>query len=560
MPDTLAGKKLKCKKCEGPIQVPAVEAAPEEPTKVSPNAVVKAATILRAEPDMGGSGSDPAEAPKRNRKPEKETESSATEAKAARQKAKRDAKAKQSRRAVKGCLLIALGLLVVGAGVAAYYLYYPLLDRKVHAANLFRQYKSVEKSLESTSDEKAKMDLKLKKLAIFMTVESNPLTDDQKNNLREHFKEDWPKYGKAFDEIWERQAKFTQEQERKNNPEKYAPSIAWDAKPDPGFALVIQDDPKASKSLLAGAKVVFPATSSAFVMVQTNKPSAEVVDLRTMKPFGPLFQYEEYVPYRLSPDGKCVACKSKYGAPGISVYSVQSGEKIAAAPSAIFKRVFDDFISATQLLTVDDDVTPESDQTLTILSLDTKTSRTFKLPPIEKAMLSRGGRYLLGIRRKMNRIAVIDLEKEKIVGELMCGNSENGIRLVNNLRGIATTTDGSLIAALILTPAATYRIIAWNAETGQETSTVNIPPKAHGYSGNSDSLQSNLDWLPGNSGWLVNKHLLIDPQGQHSGILPIAETGTLVPRTFLAGGFYLDLQGGGPGKSSKLTFEKLPVK
>jgi len=559
MPDTLAGKKLKCKKCEGPIQVPAVEAAPEEPTKVSPNAVVKAATILRAEPDMGGSGSDPAEAPKRNRKPEKETESSATEAKAARQKAKRDAKAKQSRRAVKGCLLIALGLLVVGAGVALYFLYYPLIDRGVPTAKLFREYKSLNSKIEGETDPKAKLDMQIKKIAILATFEQVQWTDESKAKFRSHFESDWPKYGDEMEKLWAYQSKYKLDQEKKTNPEKHTPLVPWEAKPDPGFVFVPSEDVPKPLGLAMNARVAYPAIPSAFALVETGsaaKPIRTVIDLGALKPVTVANLPEGMTPMQLSDDGTWVACQRADGTARKTIVEAGTGKTVLEAGSIADQTLFYSFLPNGRYLTLDKSGYGQDYQVVfTVHTLADKNKRTFTLPQLSPVALSPGGRYLACVWHNMRRITLVDLEDGKSKGDIQYADRtkvESGIR-------IAFSPDGKFLAAVY---GGDYRpkVAAWSMETGAESTPKFEPVKPPTGYGSMTMMDGYLQWLPDNSGLLLAQRWMMDMKGQSLGELPALNSQKPFPRKVLGGNLYTDDRVGGLNRAGKLSLERLPIK
>lgn len=559
VPDTLAGKRLKCKKCEAPIQVPAAHEPPigDSPVATPVKVVAKAKPVVRPVVRKEEDISDAAPV-------EKENEVTVAEAKVAKKKAKREAKAKQSRKAVKGCLLIALGLLLVGAGVAAYFFYYPLIDRKVHAANLFRQYKSVEKSLEKCTNEKAKMDLKLKKLAIFMTFESNQFTEEQKAKLREHFLDDWPKYGTAIDEIWDRQVKYKIDQDKKSNPAKYTPIVAWEAKPDPGAELPIPENPTASLPLPQNPDVVSPRTPSPFVILtqsdaKTRKRVLRVFDLGTLLPKGEPIEAGNHTPAHLSPDGNMMAYQRPDGTVRKVIVSTLTGESIAeVGPINIGQGFrFAEFLPGGEFLSVDQTYSDEDDCTFNILDLKTKLVRKFKTPSIHGWALSPNGRYLACTRHNMGRIALVDLKAEKICAEVQYVEPKD--RNSEPINTIAFSPNGEFMVAAY---GGNYKkqVLLWKVGNGELSAKFELPAPVAGKPWPSTSQRITLQWLPDGSGWLVGEERIFDIKGQLVSTLPELPKDRSVPRRVLGGGYYTDDRVGALNKPGKLTFEKLPTK
>jgi hypothetical protein len=343
------------------------------------------------------------------------------------------------------------------------------------------------------------------------------------------------------------------------------PLSPWTVRSDSGLTLPIPEKVTGNIALVPNALVVFPSTPSPYVLLHRIHPGTgarhlHVFDLRTRLPkgFGSTEIQGAVSPYRLSPDGEFL-CYVENGTRDVKVRSMATGKDIGKGPREPFGKGFGfiDFRADGHLLTGQ----ANNDETVfTVNDPKTDTSRLFSHPISAnpaRLTLSPNRRYLAGINAKAGRLVVIGLSDEKIHGEAPFSE----IRGTGWVHAMAFSPDGKFLSAVHGMPK--RYINTWDMQTGSLVSKYELPAVLP-QNQQPQVLQNTrwpLQWLPDNAGWLIDEHLLVDAQtGQVTGQLPKLQDYSPVSRRVLGGGYYVDDRVGGLNKAGLIKFELLPKK
>jgi hypothetical protein len=551
--DTMAGKNIRCKKCESIIAVPTeeimdlTEVVGEAPAKPDANTKRKAVAAIPNDD----------EEPRPRRRPDEDDDEDD------------DARRTKRKSATKGLPLgwiiggVAALLLIVG-GIIAFVVMGggPTLKGEKE----LQEYFKARQEAKAANDDNKKLEANLKAMAAMSAIEQLRLTGDEQSRLKEKYKPQWDEFGPALDQVWAFQNKNnpgTKDDKGTNPTPGGTPTVTWSARPDPGAAYPIPENTTGSIALSKNGIVAFATTPSAFVLLPQTEPKTnarvlQVFDLRKLLPKGvqinPQFMS---APYALSPDGELMAHNS-VNTQEVRVKSMTTGQDVGPIVRGRFGKGWGyiDFLADGQLLTVQ----PDTDTTIfSVYDLKSGKSQSFNHEVMgTKAVMaiSPARRYLACVHRKADRLVLLELATGKVVGEIAFGEAK-GSRVT--VQGLAFSPDGKLLSAVFGLPK--RQITTWNMETGSQVSRYDLPDAP--LSQPNQFLQNYrplLQWLPDNAGWLVNEQQLVDGQGQLIKQLPPLQEYSPVPRIVVGGGYYVNDQVGGLNKSGLLKVELLPRK
>ncbi len=561
--DTLAGKKIRCKKCQTLLAVPngsddgVTEPAPKK--KDGSKAKVRAAAVRDGDDE-----------PRQKRRRDEDDDD--------------DPRPRKRKKKLPMGWIIggsAAALLVVGGIVAAVLLSggptlrgEPEIKELIKLTKEAKAGKTPEKQLEAS----------MKALAIMLTLEQMKLTEDEQEKLKAKYKTQLTELGIGMDELWAAQNAAKKKVEQQKNPKNDGnlvkpsgtPSDKKDDKkgpegrtPDPigKWNITINPPPtyelpadlKGSITVGAGRSVLFPSVSSPYILVTQKDPKTNaflkrVYDIRTFEPFGvAINETSMQSPLALSADGTLFAV-TDVTTGNLNVWSMVKGERIAKDlrdPSGKGGYHFVDFLPGGQVL-----LGQSGGQAATFQILDSQTGETrtfaqnvYGLP--NEIALSPDGRYLAGRRLSGARqFVLIDVATGAVAAELSAPG------FPDRCWGIAFSPDGQFLAALIAIGPLEKTVYCWNMKSGACVFARQIPAPVDRNS--TSQTRGHLQWLHDNSGWLICEEVLMDAkEGRQIGKLPQIPRNMDGRRRIVRDGYFIDVKNG-PMLGATLSIQKLP--
>lgn len=302
---------------------------------------------------------------------------------------------------------------------------------------------------------------------------------------------------------------------RPPKPPKPKPEpLAWKVNPDPAkefFALAV-GKPVSIPLGTGRGLVTFPTAPSPFVALSQgmlNAETREVYDLRNGERIGGVKVPFTATEFALSPDGARCAVRQQVVGGAYEVFAVKDGSlvrRIEPGAGPTFMQPCE-FIGADKLLIVRSmglnvaffvhDLTKDG-QPRELVVADHGDGKVRAVSP--------GGRYLAVPHRDGRKITVFDLGTGQPAGaaELPGGGAAFG-----GCKGMAFSPDGKALAALMQT-GFEFQLVTWNVASGKGTAFAFDADgqarfrEAMGYQGQP------LEWLPDGNGLFAEGRLLID--------------------------------------------------
>jgi WD40 repeat protein len=273
-----------------------------------------------------------------------------------------------------------------------------------------------------------------------------------------------------------------------------------------------------------GESVIFPSSPSPYVCLggnSSNDQKREVYDLRDGKVVGRLSgRVDIHQPLALSADGRFLTGYAHAQPRATVVWSMADGIQVASIPETTSPARLIDFVGPSQIL-----ITTPSWHKLEIWDfLSGQKVHEIATPKgwgwdAEGFALSPGRRYAALVYGADARLRFWDLKTgiQEAELELPKQGSSNP-----DPEGLAFSPDATLLSAL-LKIGQDFHLITWDMATGSQAGDLTFTgaDALGGYGGHD---QQKLQWLPDQSGWLVNNQFLVERQsGQKVWSVPFDE-------------------------------------
>jgi predicted Zn finger-like uncharacterized protein len=339
-----------------------------------------------------------------------------------------------------------------------------------------------------------------------------------------------------------------------------APAVPWRVQPDPVKEPLAVAAPTSIPVSAFQANAIFPTTPSPFVVLsQKGMPTEirEVYDLRTGRRVGTVRPPAGHSDFALSTDGTQLVARALAPKPWLEVWSVADGRslwKFEVDDKPSFLQTID-FVASGQILTGKAVGVETLFQVWDVAT--TRAVRQFQAsahPDVKLRALSGNRKYLAFPRQDNKAIAVYDLTTGELAGEAAVPGLEFGILLCSAL---AFSPDGKTLSGFF---AAGFdgHLISWDVAGGKVSADLKmekdpqwLAQHAHAYQGR------RLEWFPDGSALLAYGQLIIDPK-------TAKVVWTVPPEGFdgsarrVVGPELLATVKGGFNEPKKLVLEKLP--